>query len=205
VEKNTELAVNLHSPLLGLFDQSRGLECLDRLAFARINLDGQEVHQLHGTLHQYLTELGLASSETIRQIYEQNSLTENFQIPVNIRTLFKTSREIDSQFHLEFQREMENVLTGELEKRIYFENPLALEKIKETLLGKLKIGIKSIGFFEFGVNVKNQEDPDGENARNFLLTLNKNKKRRHREIQPPLFQIKKTEEVRLPPVSNNEQ
>jgi len=202
VDQSTELSVSLHSPLLNLFEQSRGLECLDQLAQAKFNLDGQEVHQLHGILREYLTELGLASNETIRQIFEANSLNDLYQIPTSIRILFKTAREIDTQFHLEFQREMENILTGEIEKRIYFENPLELEKIKETLLNKLKIGIKSLGFFQFGALPKYQEETDGDNARNFLLTLNKNKKRRHREIQPPLFQIKKTEEIRLPPVSN---
>jgi ribonucleotide reductase alpha subunit len=204
VDLSIELSVTLHSPLLSLFDQTAGIECLDYLASLKINLDGQEVHQLHPSLKEYLTELGLPVNESTRQIYETNSLNDLYQIPVNVRQLFKTSREIDPQFHLELQKEIEKKLQGEIEKRVYFENSMELEKIKDILLEKLKLGINSIGFFQFGTVNKFPEESDPENAKSFLMTLGKNKKRRHREIQPPLFQIKKTEEILLPPVSNQQ-
>ncbi len=201
-DQSLELSINLHSPLLNLVESHKGLECFEQLATLKTNLDGQEIHQLDPILRDYLSELGMATNDITRLIYDTNSLNDLYQIPLNIRTLFKTSREIDAHFHLELQREIENILQGEVEKKIYFENPLDTEKLKETLLGKLKLGIKNIGYFHFGPVSKYQENTETDQGKNFLLTLNKNKKRRHREIQPPLFQIKKTEEIFLPPVSN---
>jgi hypothetical protein len=205
LDKSVELSVVLNSPLLGLFEQSPGIEGIEALATLKINLDGQEIHQLHPALREFITELGIPSNEITRQIYENNSLNDLYQIPSQIKQLFCTSREIPPQFHLEIQKEAEQAIQGEVEKKIFFENSLDLEKIKDILLEKLKLGINNIGFLQFEALSKYIEDNDPENNKNFLLTLNKNKKRRHREIQPPLFQIKKTEEITLPPLNHQNQ
>lgn len=197
-----KLEIDLRSPLLTALDNTRGLECLDQLVSAKTNLDGQEIYQIYPALKEKLTLLGLANPELIKQIYENNSLNEQYQIPVQIKNLFKTSSEISPSFHLEFQRSLEKFIDGTVEKKIYFANSLDLEKIKSSLLEEIQAGIHSIRLCQFENGPKSDPISNEQGAdRNFLLSLGKNKKRRHREIQPPLFQIKKTEEITLPPIS----
>lgn len=196
-----KLEIDLRSPLLTTLENSRGLECLDQLVTAKTNLDGQEIYQIYPGLKEKLTNLGLAGSDFAKQIYESNSLAELYQIPVQIKNLFKTSSEISPTFHLEFQRSLEKVIDGSVEKKIYFANSLDLEKIKSSFLEEIQAGIRSIRLCQFEAINKSDANADQNGDRNFLLSLGKSKRRRHREIQPPLFQIRKTEEITLPPIS----
>ncbi len=197
-----QLGVDLHTPLLIAFETGRGLECLDQLATQRTNLDGQEIYQLAPALKEELNSLGLISNELIKQIFESNSLTDFYQIPVQIKNLFQTAKEISPDFHLELQRLLEKRLGGQIEKKIYFGSVLDLEKIKATMIRELDQGIHVIRLCQFETPGKNDSATENNHDRNFLHSLSKNRKKRHREIQPPLFQIKKTEEIALPPISS---
>jgi Ribonucleotide reductase, barrel domain len=200
LEPSVEIGISLNNPLLAIMESSIGLECIDNLVTLKTNLDGQEIHQLHPALKTYLSDLGMVGNDIIKQIYESNSIAEMYKIPTHVKPLFKTSNEIDHQFHLELQKSLESVVGPHIEKRIYFSNPLDQEKIKESLIERLKQGILNIGYFEFGKITKEPTEVSSKPGKNFLMTLSKNKSRRHREIQPPLFQIKKTEEVTPPPI-----
>lgn len=197
----TLTGTDLRSPLLGIFSGSRGLEALEQLASARTNLEGQEVLKLHPQLNAQLQQHGLVTANLTKNIFENNSLQDIYQIPPSLKALFRTGPEIDHQFHLEFQRKIEQTTGSNIEKKIYFGNPLDQEKIKNALLKHL-IGSQScLGFFQFGSQIQNEEEKTTSPGRNFLGTINRQRKHRHREIQPPLFQIKKTEEILPPPIS----
>lgn len=201
VQPEIKLEIDLHSPLLAIIENSRGLEALEQLVTTKTNLDGQEIYQIHPLLKEKLNSLGLTNSELIKQIQENNSIAELYQIPVQIKSLFQTNSEIPPTFHLEFQRNLEKLLDGTIEKKIYFENSLDLEKIKAEFLREIQSGIRSIKLCQFEALSKTENSEDQNNDKNFLLNIGQNKRRRHREIQPPLFQIKKTEEITLPPIS----
>lgn len=196
-----DIGVNLHSPLLSTLESSKGIECVDNLVTLKTNLDGQEIHQLHPALKNHLSDLGLLGNNTIKEIFENNSVAEMYKIPTHIKPLFKTSHEIDHQFHLELQKSLESIAGPNIEKRIYFKDTLDQENIKESLIERLKQGIQYIGNLQFGGLAKETVQIQGEPGKNFLMTLKKSKNRKHREIQPPLFQIKKTEEITLPPIT----
>jgi ribonucleoside-diphosphate reductase alpha chain len=201
VQPDIKLEIDLRSPLLAIIESSRGLEALDQLVSTKTNLDGQEIYQIHPLLKEKLNSLGLTNSELIKQIQESNSLAELYQIPVSIKSLFQTNGEIPPTFHLEFQRNLEKLLDGTIEKKIYFENSLDLEKIKAEFLREIQSGIRSIKLCQFDSLNKTENSENQSHDKSFLLNIGQNKRRRHREIQPPLFQIKKTEEITLPPIS----
>jgi ribonucleoside-diphosphate reductase alpha chain len=201
VQPDIQLEIDLRSPLLAIIESSRGLEALDQLVSTKTNLDGQEIYQIHPLLKEKLNSLGLTNSELIKQIQESNSLAELYQIPVSIKSLFQTNGEIPPTFHLEFQRNLEKLLDGTIEKKIYFENSLDLEKIKAEFLREIQSGIRSIKLCQFDSLNKTENSENQSHDKSFLLNIGQNKRRRHREIQPPLFQIKKTEEITLPPIS----
>lgn len=201
IQPDIQLEIDLRSPLLAIIESSRGLEALDQLVSTKTNLDGQEIYQIHPLLKEKLNSLGLTNSELIKQIQESNSLAELYQIPVSIKSLFQTNGEIPPTFHLEFQRNLEKLLDGTIEKKIYFENSLDLEKIKAEFLREIQSGIRSIKLCQFDSLNKTENSENQSHDKSFLLNIGQNKRRRHREIQPPLFQIKKTEEITLPPIS----
>jgi ribonucleoside-diphosphate reductase alpha chain len=201
VQPDIQLEIDLRSPLLAIIESSRGLEALDQLVSTKTNLDGQEIYQIHPLLKEKLNSLGLTNSELIKQIQESNSLAELYQIPISIKSLFQTNGEIPPTFHLEFQRNLEKLLDGTIEKKIYFENSLDLEKIKAEFLREIQSGIRSIKLCQFDSLNKTENSENQSHDKSFLLNIGQNKRRRHREIQPPLFQIKKTEEITLPPIS----
>lgn len=198
----TLVCVSLHSPIQNILPTARGLEPLDQLVTVKTSLEGQEVCQLtpllKNTLDEEKWEYG---TDLARKIFEYGTLEEIPGLPAQVRNIYKTAQEIDPEFHLEFQRKLEEILSGAIEKRIYFTNPLDQEKIKESLLGKLSQGMQNIAFLQLGILPQENLEKDTELGKNFLSTLHKGKKRHHREIQPPLFQIKKTEEITLPPIS----
>jgi hypothetical protein len=75
-----------------------------------------------------------------------------------------------------------------------------LEQTKDIIISYLQQNLRSIRFCSFEALLPATEDNTGNAEKNFLLNINKMKKRKHQQIQPPLFQIKKTEEISIPPI-----
>lgn len=202
VGPGVRLGTDLHSPLMAALSAGKGFEALEQLVTTRSSLEGQEVYQAHWLLKRKLDQHGLTAPELLKNIADHNSLQEIYQLPTALKPLFRTGSEIDHRFHLEFQRKIEEAAGNEcIEKKIYFNNPLDQEKIKNAIIEHLGRSQGILGFFQFGQISQPGGEKENQPGHNFLSTINRQRRQRHREIQPPLFQIKKTEEITLPPIS----
>ncbi len=200
-----EVGASLTSPLSGLFDSSRGLEIYESLYTSRSNVDGQETFTIITPLRQTLEELGSDKPELVHQITQTHSLQSHTQLPQEIRNLFFTSKELSTEFHLNLQKLFQSHLTGTIDKKIIFENGLDLEQTKEIIISYLRQGLRTIRFCSFEPLLPMIETEPHSSTDNFLLNTYKMKKRQHQQIQPPLFQIKKTEEIIIPPLRQQTQ
>lgn len=197
---NIKLSIDLSSPLLNIFNETKAFEPFENLAFNKISINGLENYQLIESLK---TKLPNISNELIKQIFENNSLANIHNIDSKIKNLFKVSSEISPEFHLEIQKNLEKFINTNTHKKIYFSNNLDIENIKNIILNAVTQDIKSLTFCQFNIQNNTENTPNNLTETNFLHKLNKKHKRKHKEIQPPLFQIKKTEEVIIPPISHD--
>jgi len=199
---------NLNSPLLNLLENSKGLETYEYLIINKTSLSGQESFQIIPELLNQLQKLNLTSSDLLKQISENNSLQSIYQIPSELKSLFLTSYELDSQFHLQLQSQFEQIFKNNFDKKIYLDSNLDQNKLKQLISDSLTQNLGQFRFCTFNKLLSSNENTTENNQKissdkNFLHNLNQHRKRRSQQIQPPLFQIKKTEEVLLPPINSN--
>lgn len=196
------LTVNLQSPLLSTFQSSRGLETVDQLITIKTTLEGRESYQIHPQLQKLLQQYEYHQPEHLHDIQQQNSLQHLANLPSNIKNLFLTATEISTSFHLELQHHLEQLLKQPIDKKIYLGNTIeGGDEIKNSFIQAIHHGLGRIRLCQFEHFQKSTTTEMENTDANFLLNLGTHHKRRHREIQPPLFQVRKTEEITLPPIS----
>jgi ribonucleoside-diphosphate reductase alpha chain len=192
---------NKHWPAQ-LFENSIGLDSHAKLTFIKSTIDGQESLHCLDELKYLLSKNNLYTASIIEKIHEKNSLESIQEIPESIKNLIKTNQEISLELQLKLQESAEKTLSNLIEKNLYINETYDLEKLKKIILKSFKDGLKSFRNCHFKRHNISQENLFLEEDHNFLIDSKLAKKRPHREIQPPLFQIKKTEEIPLPPISH---
>lgn len=201
LDKETILTISNQNLPVILLENSNGLESIAHLTFTKTSLDGQEMLYCQPELKNLLSENNLYTNEIVAQIHEYNSLEPLFQIPQNLKNIIKTNWEIPIELQLNLQKTAEKNLQSAIEKEIYINQEYNLEKLKKIILDAFKNKLSSFRFCHFENQLENEDQKSNINERSFLIDSRLAKKRKHREIQPPLFQIKKTEEIPLPPIS----
>ena len=74
-----------------------------------------------------------------------------------------------------------------------------MEEIKKTLVTHFKEGLFSFNFSHFAPLEEIEKDQN-DLSNKYLSPVYSNRRRKPQEIQPPLFKLKKTEEISLPPI-----
>lgn len=200
----TEKGVSLASPLLAILEQSHGLETYQSLSYSRTSIEGAENIQLIEPLQASLNNSNLNWAELTKIIFEQNSLKEIYQIPVPIKNIFTLGQEIPADFHFSLQKIFETGFGNNVEKMIFLERHFDLEEAKKIFQEQLLNNLLNLGYSQFQPISRESLSENQYSDKNYLHSLHNQNRRRHREIQPPLFQLKKTEEIKLPPINSSQ-
>ncbi len=201
---DTGKGVSLASPLQAILEQSHGLETYQSLSYSRTSLEGAENIQLIQPLQDSLNNSNLNLAELTKIIVEQNSLKEIYQIPSAVKNIFTLGQEIPADFHFSLQKIFETGFGNNIEKMIFLERHFDLEEAKKIFQEQLLNNLLNLGYSQFQPISRESLSEHQYLDKNYLHSLNNQNRRRHREIQPPLFQLKKTEEIKLPPINSSQ-
>jgi len=183
-----------------IFSTTRGLEPFDYLVKLRSQIDGSEKIEILPQLEKLLINKKLLQEDLLRQIATINTVSFLDDLSAAEKKLFPTNQDLTPDWQLKIKQLFESKLNAVFPKIISFSKQLTHEEINKLLISNLKKNLHSLSLLQF----EETEDKNLENSffeqKKFLLSLHQ-KKRKAKQIQPPLFQIKKTEEVILPPIS----
>jgi ribonucleoside-diphosphate reductase alpha chain len=193
----TETCVNLFNPLEQILECSNGIEPLNQLIKVKSNLEGEKIYQVHPLLKNSLQQAHLNESEFSEQIHRENSLANISVIPTALKQIFQTKADISYEWSIKLQKTFEEIFSG-VDKKIQFVSGFDLNQID---LNDFR-SFNNLSFYSIDKPVYYNSEPNHE--ANFLIKVNQQKKRSAIQIQPPLFQIKKTEEILLPPIEIKE-
>lgn len=200
----TGKGISLSSPLFAILEQSNGLETYQSLSYSKTSIDGTENIQLIQPLQDTINKSGANTPDLIKTIAEQNSLRDIYQLSAITKNIFSLSQEIPADFHFSLQKIFEKGFGNHVEKMIFLERHFDLEEAKKIFQEQLLSNLLNLGYCQFQPISRENSGEHQPLDKNYLHTLNNQNRRRHREIQPPLFQLKKTEEIKLPPINSSQ-
>ncbi len=192
------IATNCNSFSSEIFKTTAGLEPLPYLVKTKVNLEGQENYFFHPILEKNLLSADINPTELINKIKEQENLDAASWLPANLQQIFMLGGEIDPNWHFQIQAQLEKFTKTPIDKKIYLHQLITVEQLVKILKKQLTQGILQIGKLEFVAKEIINYSPDSPQ---FLMKMSANRKRPSTELQPPLFAIKKTEEITLPPIT----
>jgi HEPN domain-containing protein len=103
------------------------------------------------------------------------------------------------ELSLKLQKIVEKSFPTLIDKSIFLSAKYDLEEIKKTLVTHFKEGLFSFNFSHFAPLEEIEKDQN-DLSNKYLSPVYSNRRRKPQEIQPPLFKLKKTEEISLPPI-----
>jgi len=153
---------------------SSGIEPVYALAFKRTNiLDGEEFFEINPVFEQTLRDLGIYSDELIERIAEEGSIQEIYEIPPEIREIFKCALDIAPEWHVRMQAAFQKYTDNAVSKTINMPNHATRKDVEKAFLLAYELGCKGITVYR-----------DGSREEQVLKTKKTEKKKEGRVIKP---------------------
>lgn len=124
-------------------DASSGVEPHFSLAYTRLTLDNQEFVYTNKYLDQELREKGVYSEELMVKISKTGMIDGLEGVPEDIKKVYVTSREIDTEWHLKMQAAFQKYTHNAVSKTINMPNFVTIEDVKKAY--KLAYDLKCKG------------------------------------------------------------
>ena len=195
----TQSAALHQTSLDKVLNLSGGIEALSVLVSSKTNIDGEKVFHLSSLFKKVATDIAaniVTNHEILTDIEKQNSI-QNFDLHElnQIKAFFLTRNDVWPEWSLKMQQLFEENLDytdkAHLLPAGYDLESIALENFQ-------KMDNLQFSSIEKNLYQKNHEA-------NFLIKTPSGDRRRNSiQIQPPLFQVKRTEEIKLPPIAVSE-
>jgi len=180
---------------------SPGIEPLSHLVKTKQSLDGKEIYFAHQLLERALQDENLFVPSVLKMLSNQTSIQNLLELPEKLRQVYVTSSDLSPELHTNIQIIFEKFLTGKVRKKLSFSQTPSLEHLKELLLTSYESGAQSMGQLEIHGFDQNKYTNSKNQEKRFLMNYsNMSKNIRRLDLQPQLFQVKKTEEISLPPI-----
>jgi ribonucleoside-diphosphate reductase alpha chain len=153
---------------------SSGIEPVYALAFKRMHiLDGEEFFEINPVFEQTLRDLGIYSDELIERVAEEGSIQEIYEIPPEIREVFKCALDIAPERHVRMQAAFQKYTDNAVSKTINMPNHATRKDVEKAFLLAYELGCKGITVYR-----------DGSREEQVLKTKKTEKKREGRVIRP---------------------
>ncbi len=189
-----------NSLVQSILNTTIGIEPYSELVKIKDQIDGSDKIEILPKLEKILINHQLLQDTLLRQIATLNSIQFVTDLPENERHLFQTNQDLNPKYQLQIKQLFEEKLKDNFTKSINFPRNSNHQEIKELLIFNLKNNLQSLSLLQFEENEDKHLEQSFSEQKKILLNLHK-KKRKSKQIQPPLFQIKKTEEIILPPIN----
>ncbi len=157
-------------------DASGGIEPQFSLAYTRLTLDNQEFIYTNKYLDTELKKRGLYSEELMRKIAKTGMVQDIAEIPDDMKKIFVTSREIDTDWHIKMQAAFQKHTHNAVSKTINMPNNATIDDVKKAY--KLAYELKCKGLTIYRDNSRSiqiltsgtkSKDPEPEEPKKPLL------------------------------------
>ncbi len=190
--QNTEFIVEHSEAVSKLTGLTPGIEPLQYLAQAKSSIDGETKYHLNPSALEL--DSSLQNTEDIQRVSDFNSL-HFLELDDQIKTVYATKKDISLEFSLQIQLLFER----------YFDYVVKDHHLPSNAQIKILLdqSLKNLLLTHFDNVESKSVDSNKDNSPNYLIKINQQRKSTT-QIQPALFQIKKTEEITLPPITTDE-
>ncbi|MFO8086074.1 MAG: vitamin B12-dependent ribonucleotide reductase [Desulfobacterales bacterium] len=129
---------------------SGGIEPLFAVAHVRRILDGETLFEMHPLFLEIAREQGFYTDSLAEEIASTGSIKHFSSIPEHIRNLFKTSHDIDPEWHINIQAAFQKFTDNAVSKTINFSSDTTVDDVKKAFILADKSGCKGLTIYRDG-------------------------------------------------------
>jgi len=164
-------------------DASGGIEPQFSLAYTRLTLDNQEFIYTNKYLERELKKRGIYSEELMRKIAKTGMLQDIEEIPEDLKKVYVTSREIDTEWHIKMQAAFQKYTHNAVSKTINMPNSASIDDVKKAY--KMAYDLKCKGLTIYRDNSRQVQ----------ILTSGTKETKQEDEPKKPMLQKLITKEI----------
>jgi ribonucleoside-diphosphate reductase alpha chain len=129
---------------------SSGCEPLFAISYQRTMLGDSELIYLNPIFEKVAKDRGFYSPELIRKIARAGNIQHFKEIPKDVREVFKTSQDIEPEWHIKMQSTLQKHIDNSISKTINFPNTAAIRDVENAYLLAWKSKCKGITIYRDG-------------------------------------------------------
>lgn len=130
-------------------DASSSIEPVFGFSYRKGVMD-EEVLMVNDYLLDYLIDKGEYSEDVEKKIEEEGSIQDIDEISDEAKRIFKTSSEIDYEWHIKMQSTFQKYVDNSISKTINASNDATIEDVKESFMMAWEKGCKGMTFYREG-------------------------------------------------------
>ena len=146
---------------------SSGIEPLFAVVHDRRVLDGENLYEVHPLFEKAAKKGNFFSEGLIAEIARSGSLQGISAVPEAVKTVFRTSQDIDPQWHVRIQAAFQKSTDNAVSKTVNFPAEATREDVAAVFLSAYRSGCKGVTVYRYGSRdrqVLNLAKPEGERA-----------------------------------------
>jgi len=129
---------------------SSGIEPLFAVAFVRHVMGGTRLVEINPYFEKIAKEKGFYSEELMSKIARTGSIQRLHEIPEDVKKIFRTALDIDSEWHVKIQAAFQKYTENAVSKTINFPHEATVEDVKKAFLLAYKSDCKGITIYRYG-------------------------------------------------------
>ena len=129
---------------------SSGIEPVFAYAYARNVMDGSRLIEGNTILNERLQAVGILSERMLRKIARHGSISDISEIPADIRTVFRCSHDISSEYHIRIQAAFQKHTDNAVSKTVNFNRDATREDVAGAYLLAYRLGCKGVTIYRDG-------------------------------------------------------
>jgi len=160
-------------------DASGGIEPQFSLAYTRLTLDNQEFIYTNKYLENELKRRGIYTEELMIKIAKTGMLSDIDGLPDDIKRVYVTSREIDTEWHIKMQAAFQKYTHNAVSKTINMPNSASIDDVKKAYKMAYDLKCKGLTIYRdasrqiqiltAGTKTKSVEQPQEHEAKKPML------------------------------------
>jgi len=133
-----------------IYNVSGGIEPEFSLSYIKTVMDKEELRYVNQILENVIKEKNIHTHELMEKIKTCKGLEEIPEIPIDIKKIFVTSHNIDTEWHIKMLASFQKYTDNAVSKTINFNNEATREDIQKTFELSWKLGCKGVTVYRDG-------------------------------------------------------
>jgi ribonucleoside-diphosphate reductase alpha chain len=129
---------------------SSGIEPLFALSFVRRVMDRDELLEVNPYFEQVAREKGFHSRELMDRVAQRGSIREMEEIPVEVRTVFKTAHDVSPEWHVRMQAAFQKFTDNAVSKTVNLPRESTVQEVEGIYDLAYELGCKGVTIYRDG-------------------------------------------------------